>query len=159
MEHDASYSSELLRRVVAAGYVAEKSAHGISMFPLMHSRSLLRVARCDAQSLRRGDVIVFSRTDGGMVAHRIVSVDGNCITTRGDSNLQADAPVSPQDIIGKVVAASLCGRFVRCDAPIVRCYGRIVLAMSPVSNYICYAMARVAYKFYRCLKPILKPRR
>lgn len=159
MERDASYSSELLRRVVAAGYVAEKRAKGVSMFPAMHGRTLLRVTQCDTQALRRGDVIVFSRSDGSMVAHRIVSVDDNCFTTRGDSNLFVDMPVCQQDIIGKVVAASIFGRFVRCDALPMRCYGCVVLAMSPVSNYICYGMTRVALKVWQCLKPLLKPRK
>lgn len=159
MTDDYAYRLELLERVIDRGVTAEVRTLGISMFPLMPPHSVVHVAPCNGLALRRGDVVVFRRSDGGAVSHRVLHVDASTISTRGDSNLNADAPVAPTDVIGKVVAVRVFGRFVSADGRLLRAYAHVVLGCAPVSNYICYGLARVALAVHRCLRPFVKSSR
>lgn len=49
-----------------------------------------------------GEVVTFRRSDGGLVTHRIVGIDGEgMLTTRGDANADPDArAVAPDDVVG-----------------------------------------------------------
>ncbi len=61
----------------------------------------------DPGRLEIGDVITVERTSGRdtLVTHRIVAIEGNAITTKGDANDSADAvPARRADVVGKVVA-------------------------------------------------------
>lgn len=63
------------------------------------------------QRLSVGDLVSYDRPGQGLVTHRVVAVsrgeflDGtNCrFTTQGDANAQADAPVGPAQVRGKVL--------------------------------------------------------
>lgn len=82
---------------------------GSSMFPVLSTGDSIVVSLPD--NLKRGDIILY-RDKGNLVCHRIVKVvkrsgpqahdDGVYYITRGDSLLYYDAPVSVDDIIGKV---------------------------------------------------------
>lgn len=50
-----------------------------------------------------GDVVVYSSRDS-LVIHRVISVDGDTLVTRGDANTLADAPVSREQVMGKMIA-------------------------------------------------------
>ena len=50
----------------------------------------------------QGDIVVF-QSDGVLVVHRVVSVDGEMITTKGDANNVADDPFSVSEVKGCVV--------------------------------------------------------
>lgn len=49
-----------------------------------------------------GDMVVFN-DHGILVVHRIISIDGDNITTKGDANNTADEPIAPDVIKGKVI--------------------------------------------------------
>ena len=49
-----------------------------------------------------GDVVVF-QSGNSLVIHRIVSIDGDMITTRGDANNADDEPIHIRYIKGKMV--------------------------------------------------------
>lgn len=71
-----------------------------SMKPEMSTGDLIIVSECDSYAER--DVVVFQ--EGSMlVVHRIVKIDGDSITTRGDANNADDEPINVKDIKGKVV--------------------------------------------------------
>lgn len=56
------------------------------------------------ESYRENDVVVFQRGRSSVV-HRIISIEGDEIITKGDANNTADEPISPKAIKGEVVAA------------------------------------------------------
>ena len=64
------------------------------------------------KDLAVGDVVTFYQ--GGIYkVHRIVEIDGDKITTKGDANQSADLPITFEDIDGKVVGvAPLVGKVV-----------------------------------------------
>ena len=70
-----------------------------SMEPTLHVDDFLVVKQSDSYQV--GDIIVF-QNGCELIVHRIISIDEDTITTQGDANNVADAPISRKDIKGKV---------------------------------------------------------
>ena len=73
-----------------------------SMEPELSVDDLLIVKPADAYEV--GDVVVF-QTQRTAIVHRIVSINGDEIITRGDANISDDDPITKANIKGKVVCA------------------------------------------------------
>ncbi len=54
-----------------------------------------------SEPVAEGDIVVFTQNTT-LVTHRIIKVDGNQITTKGDANNTQDDPIRREQIIGKV---------------------------------------------------------
>lgn len=72
-----------------------------SMEPTLQVNDLVIVHRQD--SYRTGDIVVF-QTGSALVVHRIVSIDGDTVVTRGDANDGTDPPITTDAIKGRVAA-------------------------------------------------------
>ena len=82
-----------------------------SMEPELSKGDLIIVKK-DTGNIKPGDVIVFQDTTS-LVVHRVIFVDNETITTKGDANNIADKPISLSDIKGKVIAdVPAVGHFV-----------------------------------------------
>lgn len=97
-------AATVIEEVLATGNAARFLARGDSMHPSIRSGELLEVERVDAQSIRRGDVVL-ARLSRGLTAHRVVRItrDGRFIT-RGDNAPGDDEPFRAEAIIGRVRA-------------------------------------------------------
>lgn len=71
-----------------------------SMAPSIAAGSLIFVV--DSGGYEVGDVVSFRR-DGKVVTHRIVEVNSDHYITKGDANDGRDAPVSRDQVMGKVI--------------------------------------------------------
>ena len=70
------------------------------MKPAINPGDLIFVRKVDVDKIKEGDIITFKNED--MVAtHRVVKVDKNTITTKGDSNNTEDYPTDKKEIIGE----------------------------------------------------------
>jgi signal peptidase I len=80
---------------------------GCSMMPSIWSGDLLEIRREDPAKISIGDVILFGR-GGRLFAHRVeaisVASDAAGWITRGDGLDVVDAPVKPEEFLGKVTA-------------------------------------------------------
>ena len=88
-----------------AGYAPKKMVYtGSSMSPVLKTLDTIHVLLCKNKQTRRGDVIVFSPPDSNnMVVHRVVSISGQGLRTRGDNNNDIDPwSLSPDRIVGRV---------------------------------------------------------
>ncbi|MFN3396458.1 MAG: signal peptidase I [Thermodesulfovibrionales bacterium] len=96
--------------IIREGINIRMPVRGSSMFPVLSTGDSIVVSPPD--DLKKGDIILY-RDKGNLVCHRIVKVvkrsvpqandDGRVYyITRGDSLFYDDAPVSVDDIIGKV---------------------------------------------------------
>ncbi|MCU0561194.1 MAG: S24/S26 family peptidase [Desulfobacterales bacterium] len=97
-------------------------APGRSMHPTIRENEAVIVAPASASSLAVGD-IVLCRSGDKITAHRLVGIDSDEVevspaaaaqpirfTTRGDACIKCDPPVSPEQLLGKVVAVERRGR-------------------------------------------------
>ena len=82
------------------GYGAAVVLSG-SMEPTIMTDELIIVTQEDAYQV--GDVVVY-QSGRILVVHRIVAMDEETVTTRGDANNVDDEPIPPEHIKGKVVA-------------------------------------------------------
>lgn len=81
------------------GYGAAVVLSG-SMNPTLSTDDLIIVKKTD--SLAVGDIIVYQE-ESSLVVHRIIEIDGETITTKGDANDTADEPINIPLVKGKVV--------------------------------------------------------
>ena len=81
------------------GYGAAVVLSG-SMEPEFSKGDLIVVK--ETENYKLNDIVVFQ--DGNsLVVHRIISIDGETITTKGDANKTADEPINVSTIKGKVL--------------------------------------------------------
>ena len=79
---------------------------------------------------QKGDVVVYQ--DGSsLVVHRIIQMDDDTVTTKGDANISADEPVSVLRIKGKVLfSVPYVGKVVGFLKTPIGTIGMIVLAIA-----------------------------
>jgi signal peptidase I len=82
-----------------------------SMYPALKRGDLVLIQGVDkAADLNEGDIIAFEN-DSGFAIHRIVAIDGETITTKGDANFDEDDPITFDKVIGR--ALTVRGRLAR----------------------------------------------
>lgn len=54
------------------------------------------------KDIKKNDIITFKK-DNDIITHRIIDINNNYITTKGDANNQKDEPIKYENVIGKVV--------------------------------------------------------
>ena len=82
------------------GFRVFKVASG-SMRPYLDVGDIIIIKKSNVYKIE--DVITYKEGDKSFVTHRVVSIDDNGITTRGDTNNTDDKPVKDDEILGKVV--------------------------------------------------------
>ncbi len=105
----ADLSVELLRR----GHGVRFRAPGHSMHPTINDRETVTVEPVAPSSVKRGDIVLY-RSEGGVVAHRVIRIERNNGTPlfilRGDALGSVDEPVRVQQVLGRVVFVERNGR-------------------------------------------------
>lgn len=76
-----------------------------SMEPVLHRGDLLFVV--SPAGIDVGDIAIYKRDASDFtIVHRVIAIDGDIFTIKGDNNQRADPPVRRDQIIGKVVAGA-----------------------------------------------------
>ena len=79
---------------------------GVSMMPMVRqfqdAVTIETIERCRGKGARAqvGDVVMFKRAGGTYVLHRVVRVTEAGYITRGDNCAYADAPITPDQLLG-----------------------------------------------------------
>ena len=82
------------------GYTFFEVASG-SMEPALHINDVVLV-KITSENLKKGDIIAF-QGEGAIITHRILFIDGEIITVKGDNNNVVDKPIMVNQVIGKIV--------------------------------------------------------
>jgi len=102
---------------------------GASMIPAIWPGDVVTVHCRKIAELEPGQ-IVLSRREGRLFAHRIISIQGNALTTRGDSLLHDDPPITASDVLGEVVGIDGHGRRLRARQSFRQRAGSFILRRS-----------------------------
>ena len=100
--------------LLAQGYSVRFSAPGTSMGATIRDGEAITVAPVEPGEITWGDIVVYRRGHH-LLAHRVVRFarrdrpDGGFLV-RGDAACTCDAPVAPEQILGKVVSVERQGR-------------------------------------------------
>ena len=120
---------QLFINLLREGNVIRSLAVGESMSPCIQKGDLLVVKPIALEEAGIGEIVAFRRDESHSVltSHRVVykGIDGGrpYLMTQGDSNLYRDFPLSPQDVLGKVVGIKRKGQVISLESPFHRLYG------------------------------------
>jgi signal peptidase I len=138
----------LSRGILAQGYELQCRTLGSSMFPLIQSRSLIRVQPVEPGHLRPGDVILY-QSGAGLVAHRLIKKEPGparmVLVTRGDAfPWGATARIDPEQVLGRVVSIEWRrGLKVRIDQGPGRRLGILVARIAPFLLPIYLVLSKI----------------
>ncbi len=82
------------------GYTFFEVASG-SMKPALQVNDVI-IVKITNEDFKKGDIIAF-QGENAVITHRILYIDGNIITVKGDNNDIVDKPISRDQVIGKIV--------------------------------------------------------
>lgn len=82
------------------GYTFFEVASG-SMEPTLHINDVI-IVKITKDNLKKNDIIAFVQDDA-IITHRIIYMDGNILTVKGDNNNTIDKPITIDNVIGKVI--------------------------------------------------------
>ena len=107
LKRDTHAFLDLCHRLLSAGHRVRFRAHGTSMGNAIRDGELITVEPVQPSAVRCGDVLLFHQSQRP-VAHRVVSIDGDSnrvvqFIVRGDAKKADDAPVKPDQILGRVL--------------------------------------------------------
>ena len=75
---------------------------GYSMYPLIRQREdILHIIKSD--DYKKGDIILFKSNADHYVLHRVLKIKKDKIITAGDYNYFKDQPITPNQVLGKLV--------------------------------------------------------
>jgi hypothetical protein len=109
---------ELISDLLTDGHMVKFRAPGDSMYPTICDCDLITVEPMEPSDIRVNDIILY-RHENGVVAHRVINIEApqssalspqHFFTVRGDAAINHDAPVSSEQILGKVVSIERNGR-------------------------------------------------
>ena len=72
-----------------------------SMYPALNRGDLILVKGTTFEEIEVGTVVVFRHAEG-LAVHRVIKIQGEAITTRGDANPEEDNPITTDNIVGRV---------------------------------------------------------
>lgn len=93
---------------------------GQSMIPNLRQGDLVKVT--PEETYRLGDIILVNH-GGHYIMHRVVVKSDGWIITKGDASTCLDPPVSPREILGRVVSRNRRGKESSLDSPWARWVG------------------------------------
>ena len=131
--------------LLGTGHALRFRARGGSMHPFIKDGDVIEVQPISAVAIRRGDV-VFCRNGGGrVVAHRVIRVRSEsgrvALVIRGDALACPDGLISPEQVLGRVVALERGGRHIGLDAGLQRLVSALWVGLSPLSRWLYRTLA------------------
>lgn len=121
----------LLEEIVSRGGSVELTATGHSMEPMLRDRES-RVRLAAPRRLRRGDLALYQRGDGGYVLHRVIAVRADGLLCCGDAQTVPER-VAPGQVRAVAVAfTDRQGRWRSVSEARCRAYWQLRLASRPL---------------------------
>jgi hypothetical protein len=104
--------------LLKSGQSVRFQAPGRSMTPTIREDETITINPVSASMVRKGDIVLYSNITG-VIAHRVVRIEKNVASLapnlfilRGDASITDDKPVTPGQVLGKVVSVERDGRSI-----------------------------------------------
>ena len=125
--------------ILGQGCYLKFCAHGSSMSPFIRNGDIITVEPKKASELNLGDIVFYRRTGGQYVAHRLIKKIWNngslVLTTKGDNMDYLDAPVSPGQVLGRIIRIEDQSKGLRIGGRAVLIRNRLSLNANYRDNY------------------------
>ena len=100
-----------IREIIDAGGCVKLTVTGKSMLPtLVEKRDSVILAR--PEKLKKTDIILYQRTNGDYVLHRIVKISKDGLHLCGDNQIKVEFPILPDQVIAVVSAIVRKGKII-----------------------------------------------
>ena len=96
------YTPKILSRTLHTPYPLATVISG-SMWPGLKINDIILMKGITADQAEVGQIIIFKNPEKGFTIHRLIRKNENILVTQGDANNVEDAPIKPEDVIGRVV--------------------------------------------------------
>lgn len=133
-----------LMPLLQEGKTVEIHPDGSSMFPLITSPSdsvLLRIA--EKNSLQSGDILLYQRSSGLLVLHRLCRIGNDGYYFAGDNQTEIEGPLQASQLIAVVTHICRKGHTFHVKNPIYRLYSRIWLILRPIRPVISRPLGKL----------------
>ena len=121
-----------IEKLLQEGKIVQTKLRGYSMYPLfVPGREDVRIESCRQDSLHRGDVVLYRRTGGRLVLHRIHHIKNGKYYMVGDNQTEIEGPLEPEQIKGKMTAFIKNGKIIPEDNVYYRMYAATWLFFRP----------------------------
>lgn len=111
----------VIEEILSSGGKVRITASGKSMEPVIKDGEDIVVISEINKPLDVGDIVLFKRSNGRLVLHRILAVNGNEITLRGDSQWTAET-ADKSSVLGILEAVERNGRVLNSDSAYFKKY-------------------------------------
>jgi signal peptidase I len=119
---------EISQRLLNRGSLLRFQAHGRSIYPFIKPGDIIIIEPRNGSAVSTGDVIFYRKQDSSTAAHRLVKVSGSedkiFLLTKGDALKYTDPPVSPAQVMGRVILIEGRGRKLKLNGWTGRMFGR-----------------------------------
>ncbi len=108
---------------------------GSSMAPLMkdgHTVVLLTKEFIPA----KGRILLFKRTDGSLILHRVRKIGKDYLVMNGDAQGWCEV-IKPEQAIAAVSYIKIMGRNVKYNAPLLRIWDSLWYLTFPIRRHVC----------------------
>ena len=105
-----------IKEIIGAGGNVKLTVTGQSMVPtLIEHRDSVILTKPD--KLKKSDIVLYQRTNGEYVLHRIVKVTKDGFGMCGDNQMKVEYPVLPDQVIAEVSAIVRKGEMISKNNP------------------------------------------
>ena len=133
-----------VRTLIAEGHDVTLRVRGVSMRPFLEDRRDKIVLTCLHRKPIVGDAVLAEIAPGKYVYHRIVKIDGDKVTLRGDGNVYGTEQCRMEDVAAATRRLIRKGREYSPEGRAWRCYSKLWPEW-PLAR-------RVLLKMYRVLR-------
>ena len=122
-----------VEKLLAKGKTIQIKPQGYSMYPMfVPERDQAVIAPVRVDKLKRGDVVLYRRTSGTLVLHRILKRGPEGFYMVGDNQDEVEGPLSETQIMGRLIRFVRKGRTYSVTNPVYQAAAGIWLFLRPV---------------------------
>jgi hypothetical protein len=131
-----------VEKLLSDGQTIQIEPIGYSMYPLfLPGRDYAILQKADPSSLKRGDVVLYRRTNGMLVLHRIWKSTRLGFYMVGDNQVETEGPLDPSQMIGILVAFIRKGKEVSTNRLTYKIAASLWLILRPIRRPIQLSVA------------------
>ncbi len=118
-------AAPVIEEILLSGGKVKILASGKSMEPVIFDGQDTVVLKKAEKPLQKNDIVLFKRDSGKPVLHRIIAVDGNKITLRGDSQWTTET-VDVSKVMGVLDAIERNSQVIKAESEYFKKYKKIL---------------------------------
>ncbi len=140
----------LIEIAINSGKDAKLTVTGYSMYPIFRSGSD-DVVLTAPKDIKKYDVVLYKRTNGDYIFHRIIKISGDTLTIAGDNEVKKEYPIYKNQVIAKMKGFIRNGKEYPSTALWYRLYSKIWLMIFPL-RHIAARILHNSARIFRKLK-------